>query len=162
MVAYMAIRYSHTNIVAQDPDRLEAFYTEVFDCVRSGPVRDLAGEWLERGTGLRGASVHGVHLRLPGHGEDGPTLELFRLGDLAAAVPSVVNRPGLMHIAFSVDDIRATLDRLVASGGEALGEIAEAVVAGVGRAEFVYTRDPEGNIVELQSWKSGGPLARRD
>jgi catechol 2,3-dioxygenase-like lactoylglutathione lyase family enzyme len=149
----VATTFSHTNIVARDVERLGAFYTEVFGCVMSGPERDLAGEWLERGTGLPGARIRGIHLRVPGHGDDGPTLELFSVAALEPAVPSIVNRAGLMHIAFSVDDVAGTLDRIVAAGGEALGEIVEANVAGVGRADFVYTRDPEGNIVELLGWK---------
>jgi len=149
----MTVRYNHTNIVARDPERLSAFYAEVFGCVRSGPPRDLGGAWLERGMGLRGARVHGFHLRLPGHGEAGPTLEIFRVDELEAGVGSVVNRPGLMHIAFDVDDIEGTLDRILAAGGAKQGEIVEAEVEGVGRAGFVYTRDPEGNIVELLEWR---------
>lgn len=105
--------------------------------------------------GLAEARVRGIHLHLPGCGDDGPTLELFALEapETAEADERAVNRPGLMHLAFTVDDIHATLDRLLEAGGERLGEIAEAVVAGVGRADFVYARDPEGNIVELQAWK---------
>ncbi len=149
----MATRFSHTNIVARDPERLAAFYVDVFGCVGSGPPRDLEGAWLERGMGLRGARVHGFHLCLPGHGDRGPTLEIFRLDELRPAIRPEVDRAGLMHLAFSVDDIHETLNRLVTAGGEALGEIAEAQIAGVGRADFVYTRDPEGNVVELQAWK---------
>jgi catechol 2,3-dioxygenase-like lactoylglutathione lyase family enzyme len=148
-------RFSHTNIVARDVERLGAFYIDVFGCVVSGPERDLGGEWLERGTGLPGARIRGIHLRVPGHGDYGPALEIFSVEGLEPAVPSVVNRAGLMHIAFSVDDVPGTLERIIAAGGEALGEIVEADVAGVGRADFVYTRDPEGNIVELLSWKEG-------
>jgi catechol 2,3-dioxygenase-like lactoylglutathione lyase family enzyme len=151
----VATTFNHACIVARDVERLGAFYIDVFDCVVSGPERDLKGEWLERGTGLPGARIRGIHLRLPGHGDDGPTLEIFSVEGLAPSVPSIVNRAGLMHIAFSVDDVSATLDRIIAGGGEALGEVVEADVAGVGRADFIYTRDPEGNIVELLSWKDG-------
>jgi glyoxylase I family protein len=148
----MATRYSHTNIVARDPEGLSAFYVDVFECVRSGPTRDLEGAWLERGMGLPGARVHGFHLTLPGHGASGPTLEIYSLDDVQPG-PVEVARLGLMHLAFAVDDIHGTLDRMLAAGGEKLGEIAEAVIPGVGRADFVYARDPEGNIVELQAWK---------
>ena len=148
----MPTRFSHTAIVANDPDRLADFYVEVFGAVPSGPRRDLAGDGLERGMGLPGAHVQGVHLRLPGHGDNGPVLEIFRLDETVAG-SEAVNRRGLMHVAFSVDDIRATLDRLIAAGGSSLGEIAEVTVDGVGTAEFVYTRDPEGTIVELQGWR---------
>ncbi len=33
------------------------------------------------------------------------------------------------------------------------GEIVDSgTIAGVGRADFVYARDPDGNIVELVAW----------
>ena len=148
----MPTRFGHTAIVARDPERLAAFYIEVLDCEISGPRRDLFGTALERGMGLPGAHVQGVHLRLPGHGEQGPVLEIFQL-DQTVPASDAVNRVGLMHIAFSVDDVQATLDRITSEGGSTQGEIAEVAVVGVGTAEFVYARDPEGNIVELQGWK---------
>ena len=148
----MPTRFGHTAIVARDPESLAAFYIEVLDCEISGPRRDLFGTALERGMGLPGAHVQGVHLRLPGHGGQGPVLEIFRLEQTVPG-SDAVNRVGLMHIAFSVDDVQTTLDRITAAGGSSQGELAEVSVAGVGTAEFVYARDPEGNIVELQGWK---------
>lgn len=148
----MSARFNHANIVARDPERLGRFYTDVFGCVRFGVDRDLGGEWLERGMGLSGARVRGFFLRLPGHGDDGPSLEIYSLDDLEPGTSSV-NRPGLMHIAFNVDDIEDTVRRIIAAGGRMQGEIVEANVEGVGRAGFVYTRDPEGNIVELLEWR---------
>jgi len=59
----------------------------------------------------------------------------------------------LMHLAFFVDDIRHTLENLVSAGGESLGEIASVQIPDGDRVEFVYARDPEGNIVELQEVK---------
>jgi len=34
-----------------------------------------------------------------------------------------------------------------------LGEVTEKKIENVGILKFVYFRDPEGNIVEIQSWK---------
>ena len=152
----MAVRYSHTNIVARDPEHLAAFYTEVFECRRAAERR-LAGEWLARGMGLPGARLHVIHVALPGLGADGPTIEIFRMDDIGSSEPAAPTRPGLMHMAFAVDDIHATLERLLGAGGETLGEIAEADVEEVGRVDFVYARDPEGNIVELQEFKPPRP-----
>jgi glyoxylase I family protein len=146
----MSVRYSHTNIVSHDPERLGAFYVEVFGCVRTGPDRVLEEEWIGRGIGMPGARVHGFHLRLPGHGEAGPTLEIFKVSDLDAVGGSVITRPGLMHMAF--DDIEDALERVLAAGGSRQGEIIEAVSPGLRRAGFVYARDPDGNIVELLQW----------
>jgi len=149
----MAIRYHHTCIVARDPDRLGEFYATVFGLVRTHPDRHLVGDWIEHGTGLDGARIHGFLMRLPGWGDDGPLLEIFRLDDMEGAIPPVVNRPGLMHIAFAVDDVHATMDRVIAAGGQKLGEPVVATVEGVGQADFVYARDPDGNIVELLHWR---------
>ena len=34
-----------------------------------------------------------------------------------------------------------------------LGEITEKIIDGIGMLKFVYFRDPEGNIIEIQSWE---------
>jgi len=149
----MATTFHHTNIVSHDPDRLAQFYIDVFDCVRDGPERNLRGDWIERGTGLPGARINGLMLRLPGHGDPGPRLEIFKVAGADAATPGRVTRPGLMHLCFEVDDAHETLDRILAAGGERQGEIVDSgTIPGVGRADFVYARDPDGNIVELVAW----------
>jgi glyoxylase I family protein len=145
-------RYAHTNLVARDWRRLADFYIEVFGCEPVPPERDMTGAWLDRATGLRSAHLRGVHLRLPGHGTDGPTLEVFGYDELEPQSRPAANRLGYGHIAFQVDDVAGTLDRLLAAGGATLGEIARTDVPGAGRLQVVYARDPEGNVVELQTW----------
>lgn len=150
----MGAVFHHTNINSHDPERLAQFYIEVFGCTRNGPQRNLQGDWIERGTGLKGARITGVMLRLPGHGEKGPNLEIFKVEGSETAEPGRVTRPGLMHLCFEVDDAHATLERIIASGGRPEGEIVDTgTLPGVGRADFTYARDPDGNIVELISWK---------
>jgi glyoxylase I family protein len=148
----MAIRYVHTNLVARDWRRLVDFYVEVFGCEPVPPERDLRGDWLDKSTGLTDAHLRGMHLRLPGHGPDGPTLEIFTYEDLAPQSEPTANRLGYGHLAFRVDDVPTTFERLLAAGGERLGEPVATDVPGVGRLEVVYARDPEGNVIELQSW----------
>lgn len=147
-------RYAHTNLIAADWQRLARFYIDVLGCRPVPPERDLAGDWLDRATGLAGAHIRGLHLRLPGHHDAGPTLEIFQYDGPApdAALPAV-NRPGLGHLAFQVEDVAAALQAVLAAGGSAVGEIVTAQVAGAGRITFVYARDPEGNILELQQWQ---------
>ena len=48
------------------------------------PERDLSGDWLDEATGIDASRIRGVHLRLPGFGTDGPTLELFEYTDMPA------------------------------------------------------------------------------
>lgn len=147
-------RYVHTNLVAQDWQRLSAFYQTVFGCTPVPPERNLKGEWLERATGLAGAHLEGIHLRLPGWGDDGPTLEIFQYGQLAAPGDRSPNRPGFTHLAFRVEDVEAAAGAVLEAGGGQLGEIVTLPVEGAGTVSFVYMTDPEGNIIELQRWEA--------
>jgi len=63
-----------------------------------------------------------------------------------------INRPGLAHIAFAVEDVAAARDAVLAAGGGTVGEVVSLDVPGAGRVTFVYVSDPEGNIIELQRW----------
>lgn len=146
------IRYAHTNLIAEDWKSLAAFYEDVFDCQPIHPDRNLAGEWLDKATGLENAEIRGIHLRLPGYAGDGPTLEIFEYGSMPARPDIDTNTPGFSHIAFAVDDVRACAARVFAAGGSAVGELTERHIAGVGDLVFQYVADPEGNIIELQSW----------
>ena len=74
----MPTRYVHTNIISEDWQALARFYQEVFDCRPVPPKRDLSGDWLTRGTAVPDATFQGMHLRLPGYGDNGPTLEIYQ------------------------------------------------------------------------------------
>ena len=65
---------------------------------------------------------------------------------------SRVDRPGWGHVAFQVPDVPAAIDAVVAAGGSRFGEIVAMQTKDGRRVTWVYTTDPEGNIVELQAW----------
>lgn len=146
-------RYVHTNIVARDWRALAAFYERVFGCRPVPPERDYRGPLLDACTGLSGAHFQGVHLRLPGYGDTGPTLEIFQYDEMAPGCPPAANRIGLAHIAFAVDDVQAAVECVRAEGGGALGDVVTLDIAGGGRVTLVYAQDPEGNVIELQAWE---------
>lgn len=148
----MGTKYVHTNIIADDWKRLADFYQNVFDCHPVPPERNQSGAWLERGTGVKDAALRGVHLRLPGHGERGPTLEIYSYAEMKDKPPSAANRQGLGHLAFLVDDVEAVKEKVLAQGGKTLGEVTDVDIPEVGKLEFVYMTDPEGNILEIQRW----------
>jgi predicted enzyme related to lactoylglutathione lyase len=148
----MPIRYVHTNIIARDWRVLASFYVRLFDCKPVPPERDLSGDWLDAATAIEGAHVTGVHLRLPGHGDTGPTLEIFSYDAMPDHPDIAANTPGFAHIAFLVDDVAAVAEAVIAAGGSAIGDVANRDVPGVGRLSFRYLRDPEGNILEVQRW----------
>jgi predicted enzyme related to lactoylglutathione lyase len=145
-------RYAHTNLVSRDWRSLARFYQDVFGCVPVPPERDYSGAELEAGTAVPGARLRGVHLRLPGHGADGPTLEVFEYANPASEVERRVNRPGFAHIAFSVADVRDARAEVLAHGGAVVGEVVTMATATGARVTWCYVADPEGNVIELQSW----------
>ena len=145
-------RFGHVNLIARDWRRLADFYTRVLGCTVVPPERDLRGPILEAGTGIRGAALHGVHLRLPGLAPDGPTLEIFEYESMPDAQTPAPNRPGFGHIAFVVADVRAARERVLREGGAPVGEVVTSETSDGRRVTWTYVTDPEGNIVELQSW----------
>lgn len=148
----MHAKYVHTNLIARDWKKLAGFYTEVFGCSFVPPERDYSGDLLDAGTGLKGAHLTGVHLRLPGYDENGPTLELYSYDQLESHFEPAVNRPGFGHIAFDVDDVREAHKLVEAHGGDSLGEIVTLSTKAGSKVTWCYMTDPEGNIIELQSW----------
>ncbi len=148
----MTIKYVHTNIVAQDWKALVDFYVTVFGCRPKPPERDLHGRWLDGLTGLPDAHIRGIHLILPGWGDDGPTLEIFQYDKNQTNPIKRVHTEGFGHIAFAVDDVEECLAQVAVHGGSTVGEVVKSQVAGVGLLHVVYAKDPEGNILEIQKW----------
>ncbi len=145
------VKYGHTNLIAEDWRSLAKFYEDLFGCTVVPPERDFQGPDLDRGTGLAGAQLRGAHLRLPGHGPEGPTLEVFHYSTLESRPETAVNRPGFGHIAFVVDDVVAAREAVLAAGGRPVGEVVTLTNAAGYRLTWVYVTDPEGNVLELQS-----------
>ena len=143
-------RYVHTNLIARDWRSLVSFYEEVFECVQLLPERDFRGSSLDAATGLPDAHLTGVHMRLPGYPEAGPTLEIFSYEVLERRVPTAVNRPG--HIAFSVDDVGSAREEVLRASGHPVGDIVTLQTADGRKVTWCYVTDPEGNVIELQSW----------
>ena len=151
-------RYGHTNLVARDWRSLAAFYEQTFGCEPVPPERNYRGPDLEAGTAVPGAALQGAHLRLPGHGSNGPTLEIYQYQPALEGLPPVVNRPGFGHIAFVVDDVPQAREMILAAAGRAVGEVVTLQTSDGRRVTWCYVTDPEGNIVELQAW-SDAPAA---
>jgi len=146
----MPIKYGHTNLIAKDWRRLTSFYQCIFECIPVPTERNLSGEWIDKATGIRDAHITGIHLRVPGYGEDGPTLEIFQYDEMPEHPLEKPNTPGFRHIAFSVDNVNATAQAVLANGGSIIGELTERVIPGLGKIIFQYLTDPEGNIIEIQ------------
>jgi catechol 2,3-dioxygenase-like lactoylglutathione lyase family enzyme len=145
-------RFGHVNVIARDWRTLADFYGRVFGMEVVPPLRDYSGPDLEAGTGVVGAVLQGAHLRLPGLGPDGPTLEIYTYTPEIDAQLPAVNRPGFGHIAFVVPDVVTARDAVVTDGGSSIGEVVTLQTSDGRRVTWAYVSDPEGNIIELQSW----------
>jgi catechol 2,3-dioxygenase-like lactoylglutathione lyase family enzyme len=139
-------------LIADDWRALAKFYIEVFDCVPVSSERDHHGPHIDALTSIPGTRIYGQHLRLPGHGENGPTIEVFQYGKNADHLPTCLNRPGFAHLAFEVEDVNATRAEILRRGGRDVGQLVTIDIKDAGRLTLIYMADPEGNIVELQKW----------
>lgn len=146
------VRFAHTNVIARDWRALAEFYERVLGCEAVPPERDYSGSELEAGTGVADSTLVGVHLRLPGHGPEGPTLEIYSYSRLADGPAPAVNRPGLAHLAFEVDSVPDARREVLEAGGAAVGDVVSLTTTIGTRVTWCYVTDPEGNILELQSW----------
>lgn len=152
-------RYVHTNVIAKDWRALALFYQNVFGCVPVPPERDYRGPALDAGTALVGAHLSGVHLRLPGHEDGGPTLEIYNYAPMVERAATVVNRPGFGHIAFEVDDVDQARQVTLEAGGRAIGDVVTLQTVTGARVTWCYVTDPEDNMIELQAWAPADPKA---
>jgi catechol 2,3-dioxygenase-like lactoylglutathione lyase family enzyme len=148
----IAARFGHVNLIADDWRRLADFYGRVFGCELVPPERDYAGPDLARGTGVPDATLRGVHLRLPGSGDGGPTLEIYTYGENVPGGEAVANRTGWGHIALAVEEVSSARDAVLDAGGGVVGDVVTLQTADGRRVTWCYVRDPEGNLIELQSW----------
>ena len=116
-------RYAHTNLIASGWRKIAALDIEQFGCSLVLPERNFSGPDLEAGTPIPGAALSGVHLRLPGHGDEDPTLEIFTYSELADSLTPRVNRPGYGHLAFQVNSVADTRQQVLPACGDSVGDI---------------------------------------
>lgn len=145
-------KFVHTNIVAHNWEHLAQFYETVFNCTRIPPERHLTDAWVERATGVQHAAIHGIHLRLPGYGDHGPTLEIFQYSPCLGRDVKPINQLGFAHLAFAVDDVDSAREAVIQAGGGIVGDITTVEIPHAGAITFQYLADPEGNILEVQCW----------
>jgi catechol 2,3-dioxygenase-like lactoylglutathione lyase family enzyme len=145
-------RFGHVNVTSGDWRRLATFYTDIFGCEPVPPERNYRGPDLEAATRIPGAYLTGAHLRLPGHGPAGPTLEIYQYEEVEASTEARVDRAGWGHIAFQVPDVEAAQLEVLAAGGGRFGEVVTLTTSDGRRVTWCYATDPYGNIVELQAW----------
>lgn len=143
----------HINIVVADLERAAQFYQTVFGYAR-GFSAQLEGQWIQTVTGLAGAKAQCLFLESP---DGGARIELIRYDapDAATSPASSPNQRGLRHIAFEVEDIDATLNRVRALGIAPISDAVEVPfrVANLGVKRLAYFHDFDGTIIEVAAYR---------
>jgi catechol 2,3-dioxygenase-like lactoylglutathione lyase family enzyme len=115
--------------------------------------KGFKGKLVDKASNIDNAHLSGIHLALPGYNNNLPTLEIFQYDSNLNNLDSQPNRKGYGHIAFKVDNVREVLTRLLENGGTKVGEIVTTQISNSGQITFVYAKDIDGNIIEIQNWK---------
>jgi methylmalonyl-CoA/ethylmalonyl-CoA epimerase len=101
-------------------------------------------------------------VRVAGYDGGGVRIELLASTDPEGPIAKFVEKrgPGIHHVCYRVDDIRATLAALAAKGIQPLGQ-APRPGAGGCQVAFVHPKDAGGVLVELSQHPPGGPVHGR-
>jgi catechol 2,3-dioxygenase-like lactoylglutathione lyase family enzyme len=135
--------FVHIGLVVEDLDETVRFLTLLgLDC---GSPRVFSGEWIGQIIGLEDVTVEVVMARVPDGSDVFEVVRFQSPSDGLQERAPAANRPGLRHIAFTVGDVRAVVDRVRQAGWDTVGEIVDYESAFL----LCYVRGPEGLIVEL-------------
>ncbi|MBV9817401.1 MAG: VOC family protein [Solirubrobacterales bacterium] len=135
--------FVHVGLVVEDVTETVRFLELLgLDCDEPGMLR---GDWIDRIIGLEDVTIEIAMARAP-DGSDLLEVVRFHSPYAGAHEPApAANRPGLRHIAFTVDDVHGVVARVREAGWETVGEIVDYESIYL----LCYVRGPEGLIVEL-------------
>jgi len=137
-------RFDHVGITVSDLDAATTFFVRL-GLVPDGAPMTVEGTFLDTVIGMSGACTRIVMLRAPDGGTSVELSSFVRPDHLPAPRQAPVTEPGLRSIAFEVDDLHDTVERLAADGF--------GLVGGIGRHEdtwlMAYVRGPDAIVVAL-------------
>ena len=135
--------FDHVGITVADLDAATTFFVGLGLEVEGRTF--VEGEYLDTVCGIPDARTEIVMLRPPGGGTAVELSSFARPEHDPGSPTAMANELGLRSVAFEIDDLQATVDRLAADG--------YGLVGGVGQYEnawlMAYVRGPEGIIVSL-------------
>ena len=133
----------HTGLVVRNLERSIAFYEALG--LTTWKRKTETGAYIDTVVGIPAVKLEWAKLRAP----DGSLVELMQYHshpDIqpVEAVPS--NRLGCSHIAFTVDNLTETCERIVQLGGS---KVNDPVTAPHGKIRVAYCHDLDGILMEL-------------
>jgi len=137
-------RVSHIGVCVSDLRRSLRFYQDALG-FRFTHELEVKGEPSDTLLRLRDVELRALYLE-----KDGVTIELLSYaspGHVAEPGLRPLNRLGLTHLSFQVDDLEGLLPALEAAGGAVLADTRIDVPAAATTAVFVT--DPDGTLIEL-------------
>ena len=137
-------RLSHVGICVSDLDRSTAFYRDALGFQVLSQL-EVSGPEAEQLLDLDPVTLRATYLE-----RDGTRIELLHFeepGETGAPGPRPVNRLGLTHLSFRVDDLDSAIAAVEACGGQVLKP--SRVDTPRFEAAVVFVTDPDGLRIEL-------------
>ena len=139
----MILETRHTGIVVRDMEKNLKFWRDIMELK---VVADFweEGKFIDTVQNLKGVKLHMIKLTAP----DGTMIELLKDENHPTSSPEknkLCDR-GIRHIAFTVADVEKSWRVMTDNGYETLSS---PVTSPDGKARLFFSRDPEGNLLEL-------------
>ncbi|PKL24530.1 MAG: glyoxalase/bleomycin resistance/dioxygenase family protein [Spirochaetae bacterium HGW-Spirochaetae-3] len=137
----------HAGLTVSDFEASVRWYHETFGflLISEDTLEPSATRALFPLYGVDGARVRMGFLRAPG----GSVLELFEFSPKAEKRDAVWNAPGFTHLAMNVTNVSRWHERLRSGGADFVTPPQR-----TGSVDWVFMRDPDGNLVELIDMKA--------
>ena len=146
-IPFRILAADHTGITVSNLERSLTFWRDVLGFGLSHRVHQT-GELAAEITGVPGAEISLAVLKAPG----GHKIELLEYLAPADRKKNVDLRPcdvGSVHVALTVDDLDAVLEKIAASGWKA-GRKPQTLRSGPNAGKrVIYVRDPDGTTIEF-------------
>jgi len=146
-IPFRILAADHTGITVSNLERSLAFWRDVLGFELSHRV-DQTGELAAEITGVPDAEISLAVLKAPG----GHKIELLQYIAPPDRKQHVDLRPcdvGSVHVALTVDNLDAVLEKIVASGWKA-GRKPQTLTTGPNAGKrVIYVRDPDGTTIEF-------------
>ena len=143
----MIKRFDHMTIVVTDVAEAKRFFGLLG--FKEATTVVIRGEVFARYMGVPG--IEAEHVTLVAEGVEPRTeIQLLRYLNPAAKPDTLIrdlSKIGFNHICFAVEDLEATLAKMVANGFAARNEVMD-----FHRRKLVFLAGPEGVTVELSQW----------
>jgi glyoxylase I family protein len=153
-MSFRIIAADHTGITVSNLERSLDFWQNVLGFEFSHRAHQT-GEMAEQITGVKGGELKLAVVKAPG----GHKIELLEYLAPADRKQQVDLRPcdvGHVHVALTVDDLDAVVQKIAASGWKAAGEPQTLKKGPNAGKRVIYVRDPDGTTIEFMQM----PLAK--